>query len=456
MKYYSILFLSLFTCLWAFGQERAVIDKVVGIVGGETILLSEVEEQYSLLKREQPGNMPEDARCYIFDNLLSQRLLLNQAKLDSVVVQDEEVEAQLNARIDRILSLMNNDISQFEEYYGRTITEVKNQFREDLQNQILVERMQNQIFNSATITPSEVIDFFKRIPKDSLPFFNSEVEVGEIVYFPSVNKEERQKAIERLESIRKRIVEDGEDFAALAKRYSDDASANAGGDLGWAKRGNYVLEFEGAAYNLENGEISEIVETEFGFHLIQLLERRGNSIHVRHILIKPEITEADIVRAAEELDSIRKLIIKDSTTFSKAVKRFSSEKVQSFNNDGRLTNPKTGNTFFETADLDPEIFFVIDTMAVGQISSPILFRTLRGEPAFRIILLQSRTDPHLANLEQDYSKIRQAALEEKRSRIIREWVEEKINATFVNVDQLFGSCEVVQKWLKPNNDQTKP
>ena len=235
--------------------QREIIDKVVATIGGELVLLSEVEEQHALMEA-QSGVLPDDARCNIMDQLMASKLLVNQAKLDSIEISEEEVEAQLDARIERILSFMNNDVSQFETYYGQTINEVKAQFREDLKSQILADRMRGQVMAGVTVTPSEVKQFFNSIPLDSLPYFNSEVEVGEIVYKPEVNKEERQKTIEKLESIRQRIV-DGEDFAELASKYSEDGSARAGGDLGWAKRGKYVPEFEAAAFKLEC-EVEEI------------------------------------------------------------------------------------------------------------------------------------------------------------------------------------------------------
>lgn len=425
--------------------QKQVIDKVVATIGSEYVLLSELEAQFAMMEDER-GVLPPEARCAILDQLLGGRLLLNQSKLDSIVVEDGEIEDQLNARIERILSYMNNDVSQFEAYYGQTVNEVKESFREDLRNQVLVERMRAQIISEVTVTPSEVKAFFASIPKDSLPYFSSEVEIGEIVYKAQVNKEERQKSIALLENIRQRIVEGGEDFAELAQKFSDDGSARGGGDLGWAKRGKFVPEFEAAAYKLEENEISDVVESQFGFHLLQLLERRGNSIHVRHILIKPEITAADIEKARVRLDSVRHLIDTDSVTFSLAVKQYSDEDVQSYNNDGRMVNPLTGNTFFEIGDLEPDIYFTIDTMQVGGLSAPFEFAGPTGEPMLRIVQLQSRTKPHQASLEQDYSKIQKAAIESKKNEYIADWVETRIKSTFVNIDGMYDGCPNLAKW----------
>jgi peptidyl-prolyl cis-trans isomerase SurA len=431
--------------------QAEVIDEVIANVGGELVLLSEVQEQKSLMEAQQ-GTLPEQASCFILDNILAQKLLVNQAKLDSVIVTDIEVDVQLDARFENILAYMNNDYQQFEDYYGQTVNEVRAQFREGLKDQLLAERIRGGVMAEIKVTPSEVIAFFERIPSDSLPYFNSEVEVREIVYQPQVNQEEREKAKEALELIREMIVVDGADFAEMATKYSEDfASARIGGDLGWTTRGKFVPEFEAAAYNLGDMEISEIVETEFGYHVIQMLERRGNSIHTRHILIMPKITEDDIQAAAQKTDTIYQLIKTDSISFSYAVKEYSTEDFQSFNNDGRMINPATGNTFFEIGDLDPDVYFAIDTLDIGEVSQPFLFRAPDGTTYFRIVELLSRTDPHVANLQQDYSKIQAAAIEEKKSRYLQEWLEEKVQSTFIRVDDRFASCPNLAFWLKQDS-----
>jgi len=430
-------------------QDHQVIDKVVGVVGQELVLLSDIEDQFSLAKKRQP-ELEDGARCIIMDQVLAQNLMLNQARLDSIIVTENEVESQLDARIKQILQYMGNDEKQFEEYYGATVTKVRSQFRVDLENKLLIERMQQQIISDATVTPSEVKDFFNQIPKDSLPFFNSEVEVAEIVIYPSQNLVEKTKAREQLESIRQQII-DGTQFEELARKYSDDPGSGAqGGDLGWATRGSYVGEFEAEAYNLETNELSEVIETQFGYHLLELLERRGNSIHVRHILITPQITPADEELARKRLDSVRNLVLIDSLPFGYAVTRFSDEDEPSFTNGGNLVNPKSGNTFYEVGDLDPDIYFTIDTMEVNDFSKPFEFTTQRGRKGYRAIQLRSRTKPHKASLALDYSKIKAAALESKKNKFMSEWVEQKIRDTYIELDPQFSSCEDLEKWKTEN------
>lgn len=441
------------SALQSHAQEASLLDKVIAVVGSEMILLSDLEEQYDYLRGQQ-GGLPPDARCFILNNMMLSKLLLNQAKLDSVEVSEAEVDDQINARIDRILGYMGNDPSMFESYYGQTIAEKREEMREDIRDQILTERMQGKVQSGITITPSEVKAFFNKIPRDSLPYFNAEVEIGEIVHKPKVNPDERRIAIEKLEGFRKRIVEDGEDFAALATRFSDDGgSARAGGDLGWTKRGVFVPDFEAAAYKLEKDEISPVVETEFGFHIIQLLDRRGNTIHTRHILVKPDITKDDLDLAYRHLDSVRQLILSDSVSFSVAVKRFSHKEVQSYNNDGRMVNPNSGNTFFQVNELEPDIYFAIDTMQIGGISKPFEFAGPDGETYYRIAMLQSRIPPHRASLAQDYSKIQKAAIEAKKNEYTSKWVIEKMRSTYVFIDPMFKDCPDLAKWSSAADDQ---
>lgn len=427
--------------------DKAVIDRVVATVGGEIILLSEVQEQFSYMKKDQP-ELPNDYQCVVLQNLIVQKLLVNQAKLDSVEVKDEEVETQIDARIERLRAYFNQDDKAIEEFYGQNINQMKSQFATDMRNQLLAERMQGKITEKATITPLEVQRFFAKIPKDSLPYFNAEVEIREIVYKPKVNAEEHSKARQRIDDLYKRITEKGEDFAELAKKYSDDpGSATNGGDLGFQKRGTFVPEFEAMAYKLETNQISPVIETEFGFHIIQLLERRGNLIHCRHILIKPEITEADMESSKAKLDTVRQLIRDEKISFSEAVKKYGDKNQQSFNNDGRVANPRTGNSFFEVGDLETSVFFAIDGIKEGDVAEPFRFKAQDGSEQFRIVQLVSRSKPHKADLKQDYGKIQTAALEQKKGDYIEKWVLEKLNTTYLSVSNMFSQCPNLQEMI---------
>lgn len=447
-QHLSIAMLALLAPILAHTQDnRAVIDQVVANVGGEIILLSDVQEQVAYAK-QQEKDLPDEYKCLALQQIIIQKLLVNQAKIDSISVKDEEVENQLNARIDRLLVYFNQDEKAIEEYYGQNVNQIKDQMRNDMRSQMLAERMQSKITGKATITPSEVQRFFNNIPKDSLPYFNAEVEIRELVYKPVVSAAEREKAQKLIGELRTRITEGGESFPELAKRYSADPGSGAnGGDLGFQKRGTFVPEFEAAAYKLEVGQISPIVETEFGFHIIQLLERRGNLIHCRHILIRPEITDDDMEAARAKLDSVQQSIKNGEMTFSEAVKRFGDKNQASFNNDGRVANPRSGNTFFEVADLETDVFFAIDGLAVGDISEPFPFRAMDGTRYYRLVLLESRSKPHKADLKLDYGKIQQAALEQRKAEFTEKWVLEQLRRTYLALNPLFQDCSNLQEML---------
>jgi peptidyl-prolyl cis-trans isomerase SurA len=427
-------------------NDKALIDKVVATIGGEIILLSEVEEQFGYAKQQNPNLTPE-FHCVALQNILVQKLLVNQAKLDSIEVKEDEVETQLNARIDRLMLYFNQDPKAIEDFYGQSIDQIKDQTRTDMRNQLLAERMQGKITEKATITPSEVKAFFHNIPKDSLPYFNAEVEIREIVYKPKVNAAEREKAQNRTAELRKKI-EAGEDFAELAKKFSDDPGSGAqGGDLGFVKRGTFVPAFEAMAYKLEPNQLSPIVETEFGFHIIQLLERRGNLIHCRHILIKPEVSSEDMAAAKSKMDSIRQMIKESKLTFSEAVKKYGDKNQQSFSNDGRVANPRSGNTFFEVNDLEPSIYFAIDGKQEGDVAEAFEFKGPDGTSFLRLVQLVSRTKPHQANLKQDYGKIQLAALEQKKAEFTEKWVLEKLRSTYLSVGDIYSTCPNLQEMM---------
>lgn len=428
------------------GAQSYVLDKVVAKVGNEYVLHSEVEEHHDYL-RKQRGDVPEGLKCQILEEELVKNLLVHHARIDSVEVPDDEVEKQLDARIDQMLEYAGGDVSQIEEYYGMTISQMKESTRREMHKQLNAERMQSTIIDGINVTPAEVVKYFNSIPRDSLPYFNSEVEIGEIVYQPVVNAMEREKAIAMLHRIQDSL-ESGADFGELARNFSDDRSSAAqGGSLGRTSRGSFVPEFEGAAYNLEPGEISDIVETQFGFHLILLEKRFGTAIQTRHILIRPEITDADLEKAQQHLLDVRELIISDSLTWVEAVREYSDEDAQSYSNGGRVVNPKTGNTFFETGELEPDVFFSIDTMEIDDISGPIAFRTPTGDISYKIIQLQSRTPPHRASLDRDYSKIQTAARQSKRNEAFNEWIEERIGNTYILLDDRYREkCPSLDRW----------
>ncbi|MEE9371586.1 MAG: peptidylprolyl isomerase [Saprospiraceae bacterium] len=446
LHYIFILFL-----MWSgtdtYGQNKPlIVDKIIATVGNEFILYSEVQELFEYAKQQQP-NYDSRLQCQIVDQLISSKLLLNQARLDSVEVSDVEVEVEIERRMQYILSQMNGSEEFFQNYYGKTPLEYREELGGPLKEELTIQKIQGQLINEVQITPQEVIDYYNLIPRDSLPFLNAEVELAEIVYKPKVNDEESAKSRKQIEELRERIL-NGEDFAELASVYSDDpGSGKLGGDLDWQKRGTFVPEFEAEAYNLDKGELSNIVETQFGFHLIQLLDRRGNSIHTRHILVKPNIFTSDLEKAKAEMDSIRNSIINDSLSFGYAVKRYSDKDEFSYNNAGRMRNPKTGDTFFETSELPHQIYFAIEDLEEGDITEPIEFEE-REEKLFRLIKIQSKTKPHQASITEDYDRIRNFAKESKKHEYFNSWMDEKLEKTHVKINDNFKTCTNLIKYDK--------
>lgn len=454
----SVLLWSLGT-VWVLAQRQQV-DKVIGVVGNYIILQSDVEAQLKLLESQSQGTpLPEDARWLVFDQLLANALMLAEAEQDSVVVGDMEVQAQLDTRVNQILAYMNNDPKKFKEFYNMSPSEMKDFMRDQMRDQLVQQRMQQQIMSSITITPKEVKNFFTKIPKDSLPYFNSEVELAEIVVKPKINPVEDAKARRMARNLVLQMVEDSVEFSILAKKYSDDrASAALGGDLGVQPRGSLVPEFEAAAYQLKPNEISEVVKSEFGYHIIQLINRLGNTINTRHILIRPDITTEDRETAYQNLDSIRNLIVSDTISFEKGIAEYSEEDF-SKTRAGRIMNPQTGEPYFELGDLEPSIYFAIDGLKEGDITKVIEYETRTGDKQFRIVKLLTRTEPHVANLEDDYSKIRAAALESKKGLYIIDWIDTKIADNYIEIKiENLGdaidearACPALTKWFDANS-----
>ncbi|MBY5956977.1 peptidylprolyl isomerase [Membranicola marinus] len=453
MRIKFIIVLCLFVNLISAQEEGIVLEQLAAKLGGEILLSSEILSNLDYQTAVSGGLTKEDS-CSVIQSMFLNKLLVDQAKLDSIVVPDAQVEQELDRKIQYIIQTMNGDIERFENYYGKNVSQVKKMMRKDMKAQAMARQMQSQILSKVKITPKEVIDYYESLPVDSLPYFNSEVEIGELVMFPEVSQEEREKAIALAVQIQNKI-EEGENFNTLARKHSDDpGSARIGGDLGWQMRGTFVPEFEAAAFNLDDGEISDIVETDFGFHIIKMIGRRGNRIHVEHILIKPEIKEEDVERAKEKLDSIRTMIIRDSIPWEIAVRRYGSEEVQSFHNGGRVTNPQSGNTFFQTPELETDVYFAIDTIEVGDITAPVEMtdpNNQKGSSFLKLIKLFSRSKPHTANLGEDYDKIKRAAIQQRQEQYLMNWLRDKIRSTYIQINPEFlPDCPTMDPWRAVN------
>ncbi len=452
MKRIAIALIAVLAINLGFAQEKGkLIDKIVGIVGENIIMRSDIEKQYQQQKgrQQQMGMVDATSKCKILRQMLAKKMFLRQAELDSVVIKDKQVETELNRRV-RYFANMIGSKEKLEEYYGKSIEELKNDFREDIRNRMRSQRVRRQVLSDVTVSPSEVRNYYNSMPEDSLPYYDAEVELGQIVVKPKVTPKQKQKVKERLRNMRKRVVEEGQDFSTLAIMYSDDEeTAQDGGDLGYISKGEMVSKFENAAFELDSGEVSDVVNTKYGYHLIQSLGQKGEQVHVRHILLKPKAGGGQYESARNRLDSIRQLLVNGKVNFKKAVNKFSDHE-RSKNQGGMIVNQR-GGTRFTMDELDPDLYFVIDTMQVGDYSQPMSFQTEQGEQAFRIVYLKNQTEPHQADLQRDYTKLKNTALQEKKQEEMKEWFQRKIDKTYIFVSPDYHNCEELDIWVTNQN-----
>ena len=422
-----------------------VIDGIAAVIGGNIILRSDIENQYLQIRSQ--GNIMGTAaglKCQVLESLLYQKLLLHQAEVDSLTVTDDQVESEMDRRMRYFISQAGSP-ERLEEHFGKSLLEIKNELRDVIREQMLSEQEQQKITKDVTITPSEVKSFFKKIPKDSVPLVNAEYEIGIIVRRPVIGDAERKEARQRIEGFRERIAK-GDDFSTLAVLYSEDpGSSKQGGELGMFKRGEMRSAFEAASFRLKPGEVSDIVETEDGFHLIQMIERRGEYINVRHILVQPKVSPVDLNRAKALLDSVAAQINAGKLTFDDAVVKYSEDPTKT--SGGLMINPASGNSRYEAGQIEAKIFFVVDKLKQGEASAPVL-NSDRGKQEYRVYFLKARTDPHKANLEDDYARIQQVALETKKQSAVDDWVTRKMEGTYVHISDEYRSCTFQRNWMK--------
>jgi peptidyl-prolyl cis-trans isomerase SurA len=422
------------------GQE--LVDGIAVKVDNQIVLRSDIDNIMAQeMARAQGKPLPPDLRCKILQSLVLNRLMLARAEVDSVTVTDQQVNSELDRRMAYFVQQVGSE-KKLEEMYNKTLRSLKEDLRGQVHDQLVQQKMQEQIAGKVTVTPREVKEYFDKVPKDSIPYFSTEVEVGQIVIPAQVNDAAKQASLVKLNELRARILA-GEKFETLAKEFSQDpGSAVEGGYLGFFKRGELVPPYEAAARKLEPGQMSPVVESQFGFHLIQLIERKGDSYSTRHILLKPETGTTDVNASAIKLARIRRQILSDSISFAKAAKDFSEDKPTAANG-GLLANRQDGGSRLPLDKLDPAIFFTIDTMKVGHITPPMPYRTDDGKDAMRILYLKSNTAPHQANITDDYQKISQAALAQKKNRALDEWYEKNRSTVYLEVAPEYESCKVL-------------
>ncbi|MFT5570738.1 MAG: peptidyl-prolyl cis-trans isomerase SurA [Cyclobacteriaceae bacterium] len=419
-------------------QDTVNVDRIIAKVDDYIILKSDLEKAYlDFLSRGEFGSA--DMKCQILESLVINKMLMAKAEIDSVVVSDLEVTSSLQSRMNYMISQLGSE-EELEKYYKKSLAQIEDELFEEMKEQMIAQRMQGTITSDIKITPSEVREFFSSIPRDSLPYFSTEVSVGQLVIKPEAGKEQQDKVFKQLIEIRGQLLR-GEPFANLARQYSEDpGSASQGGNLPFYRRGELAPEFEAEAMTMAKGEVSMPIKTQFGYHLIELQEKRGNTFKSRHILITPKPSKEDTDKAERKLDSLRTLIVLDSITFRNGAKAFSDDQLTS--SDGGFFSDQDGNTRVSVENLDPNVFFTIDTMKIGTVTMPLQYTEADGNTAFRILYYESKIAPHQANLKDDYQKIAQAATSEKENRILNDWFLDARRDVYIQVDEEYDYCDL--------------
>ncbi|WP_027421212.1 peptidylprolyl isomerase [Crocinitomix catalasitica] len=434
----------------SFAQEKTIIDKVVAQIGDEVILLSDIQQQQLQLIQNGQEESPK-SKCKILEDLMFEKLLINQAKIDSIEVSNDMVNAEMEQRI-RYIADQIGSIEALEEFYGKSVAKIKAEFFELIKKRIMAEQMKDQITSLVTITPKEVEKFYKDLPTDSIPYINSKVSIAQIVIYPDVTEKDQEIARKKLDQIRTDIIEGKMLFGTAAFESEDPGSRLNGGGLGWQTRGTMVPEFEAVIYKLEKGEISEVFETPYGYHIIKLIERKGDNYDSKHILIMPKPSDEEFEKAALKIDSLYSEIKKGTITFETAASRFSDDKNSKMNQ-GKVVNPYSGDYLWDVQninEIDPQMSRIVEVIDVGDYSSPsTYYNQAENQQGFRMVKLLNRTEPHIANLKTDRQLIEMAAKNQKDQKVIDKWVSDKIGGSFVRIDDEYsGKCNFKHAWLK--------
>ena len=434
----------LFLLLTSFGLSAQSIDKIEAVIGDEIILTSEIESQY-LQFLSQGNTSSNNIRCQIVEDLLFQKLLVNQAKFDSLIVSNDEVEDEVSKRLTYFENQLGS-LQKVENYFGKSKTKIKIELSKVIKDQFMAQKMQTKLTSSIKVTPSEVKESYELLSDTDIPIMPTQVEVAQIVIKPEITDNQKDNIRKKLNSFRDRVYK-GEDFKMLATLYSDDpGSATKGGELGFVNRGDLVPEFERAAFRLKEGEISEIVESKFGYHIVQLIERRGEQINVRHILIKAKVTATALYAAKTKMENIAKEINNQIISFDQAVINYSDDENKG--NGGLLLNPNTMSTLHTLEDMAPTLRLIVEKLNENQVSIPAVIQIKDENKAYRILRLNKRTEQHKANLVDDFEKIKEYSINAKKQVTLEKWTSKTIAKTYIKLSDELVKCEFAKKWSK--------
>lgn len=445
-KYIVVVLAGLLGSLVATAQHKVVADKIVGIVGDKIILRSDILNGMNDAQR-QGMQLPPDADCYVLEQQLIVKALVMQAQKDSVTVEDEEIEALLDNQVRYFISQYGSK-EALEEIAGRTVYQIKEDLRPGFAEQKLAQRMQEKIVSNVRVTPQEVKAFFDADSKDSLRFYESELEIGEIVLYPKASREMEKMAMDELADFKQQVESGKARFESLASLYTDDpGSKNTGGQYN-INRNQKDLDpaFINHAFRLKEGQISPVFKSKFGYHIIQMVSRAGDDAVVRHILRIPPVTQTEIDESVHKLDSVRAMLIAGTVGFGEAVSKYSEDENSKFTG-GMLQSP-SGGTSLTIDQLDKETTTALTTLKLGEYSKPVVYTDHTGKKAVRLIYLKSRTDPHRENLKDDYDRVAQRALNVKKENVLQKWFAEKIPTYYLMIDSDYNDCSVLNNWLQ--------
>ncbi len=430
----------------SFSQTKKIVaDKIVGIVGDRIILHSDIKNSIADMQR-QGGQVPQDAECMLLEQALVSKVLMLQAEKDSLPVTEEEIEAELDQRIRYFINTYGTQ-EALETIAGKTVYQIKDDARESVKENKLAQSMQRKIVEAIKMTPTEVKGFFDKIPTDSLPFYESEFEIGQIIVYPKAARDLEVYVMDEMNNYKKQVETGITTFEALAKRVTEDPGSKERGGQYQINRNEKTWDpaFLSGAFRLKDGEISPVIKSKFGYHIIQMVQRNGDDAVVRHILRIPPITETEVASSISKLDSIRSKIIAGIITFPVAAGKYSEDEAAKYS--GPFIQSRDGDSYVTIDELDKEIVATLNKLKIGEISQPLAFTDERAKKGVRILFLKSRSEPHRMNLKDDYDKIANYALEEKKNAVLQKWIVTKMPTYYIMVDPVSSSsCSQLQKW----------
>ncbi len=441
-KFVIVLFILLSFQSW--GQLQT-IEKIVAVVGDEVVLLSEIEN--SLLESSKGKVITEEMRCKALENLLYQKLLLHHAKVDSVEVSDGDVNMQVERRIDYFVQMFGSE-EAFEKYYGKSIPVLKEEFFDSVKEQLLIEKEQQEVTKNTVTTPADVLKFYKEQPNDSIPLIPEQLSYSQIVFAPKIKEKEVNKVIHFMDSIRNEIMVGRTSMTLQAAKWSEDpGSKYKGGCYPLQRRGTFVPEYEAAVYNTDEGKFTPVFKSDFGYHFVKVIQKRGEFYETCHILMTPKVSELDLDKAHLLADSIYAALKKETLNFHDATVQFSTDE-ETKNQEGQVMNPQTGGVKHEIGGLDPEISLILSRMKPGEISAPVLSTTVDGVKRYVIYRLDGRINAHKANMDLDYEIFQNAAAANAKKKSTDKWVQNKLKRTYIRIEDEFkNKCSFEFKWI---------